>query len=90
MTEHDEIIGLLRGFEIGDNVTLHSGKMRKTDNVVDDDLFNRLRIRQRLVHARILAVDLEEPCYKINFSPSSPNVWVYSDEISHYYEDQND
>jgi len=92
--EQDEIIGLLRGFQVGDKVTLHSGKMRKKNDAGEDIVFLYVHIRNQnglgMTPAIILAVDVDEPCHKISLGTNLPTVWAYSDELTHYYEEQND
>jgi len=73
------MIGLLRGFCVGDTVTVWPGEMREYH-----DISWRYALPLTGVYWRIVDCDDSEPRYRIEHN--TLREWVFSDEITHYYE----
>jgi len=81
--DQDELIGLLRGFCVGDNVMVQPGKMREYHDIL-------WRYQRRLTSGHWVIVDCAdtEPRYRIEYNDSRDwsRDWAFSDELVHYYE----
>jgi hypothetical protein len=94
MTEHDELIGLLRGFQVGDKVVVHGpGNLRhltqkhnpyfKTETGRKE--FEWLCKQQ---YVSLVAVSYPTQQYRVDVQiANSLGFWLFEDEISHYYAD---
>jgi len=89
------LASLLRGFEIGDEVIYHFDASKRKAR--------RVHGTSRGLYDEVLTSSLDgQRClvYKVNYEPpgSAPiqvrftteTMWAFEDELTHYYEEQND
>jgi len=88
--EHDEIIGLLRGFCVGDKIVVREPSVPKLREPDYQRIFDWL-VQQPYVEL----TDIMYPCPQygigvVSVDYTGEQFWLWEDEIAHYYEDRND
>jgi len=85
------LASLLRGFEVGDEVIYHFDASRRTDRRVfgihDAELASSLDGRGCVV-IRIYTEPPGSAPIQVRFTTRT--MWAFEDELTHYYEEQND
>jgi len=90
--EHDELIGPLRGFQVGDKVVVHGpGNLRHLQQKHNPYFKTGRKEFEWLCkqpYVRLVAVSYPAPQYRVDVQiANSLGFWLFEDEISHYYAD---